>query len=420
MKNPSGDGAELYRKTLADIRTTIGPKRYLLGCWGTPLAGAGIMNGSRTGGDVVLGWGGFQVALQPTMAYYFLHNIVWYSDPDVLLVRAPLTLDQARVWATLEGLTGQALMSSDRLTDLSEERVELLRRVYPAVDIRPLDLFPSERNKRIWDLKINHLNRHYDVAGVFNFDTNQASQILLKWKDLGLPDDKPVHVFDFWNQEYLGAWPKGMVVDTAPTSCRVLTLLPDNGGIQLISTSRHITQGWVDLAELSQNQTGDTFAGTSRVIKNDPYELRFVFPRGTNYRVKNADAHAGRRHLPVKIFEHDGWAAVRMIPSKTEDIKWTVQFAATESLHFPPSAPVNPGFDRVGADGVNLHWEEQYYLNDGYQVYLNGQLLGYTPAASFPLRDLDPHASYVAEIRTVAKDGRESAKGAQMKIPAVR
>ncbi len=77
------------------------------------------MNGSRTGGDVVLGWGGFQVALRPTLQYYYLHNIVWYSDPDVLLVRSPLTLDQARVWATLEGLTGQALMSSDRLMDLS-------------------------------------------------------------------------------------------------------------------------------------------------------------------------------------------------------------------------------------------------------------------------------------------------------------
>ena len=174
MKNPSDDAAGLYRKTLDTIRAAIGPDRYLLGCWGIPLEGAGIMNGSRTGGDVVLGWGGFQVALRPTMEYYYLHNIVWYCDPDVMLVRPPLTLDQARVWATLQGLTGQALMSSDRLMDLSEERVELLRRVYPATDIRPLDLFPSERNKRIWDLKINHLGRNYDVVGVFNFDPDKV------------------------------------------------------------------------------------------------------------------------------------------------------------------------------------------------------------------------------------------------------
>ncbi len=416
MKNPSDDAAGLYRKTLDSIRAAIGPDRYLLGCWGTPLEGAGIMNGSRTGGDVVLGWGGFQVALRPTMEFYYLHNIVWYSDPDVLLVRSPLTLDQARVWATLEGLTGQALMSSDRLPDLSEDRVELLRRVYPATDIRPLDLFPSARNKRIWDLKVNHLNRAYDVVGVFNFDSNQAEQILLKWKDLGLPDDKLVHVFDFWNREYLGDWPEGMVVDAAPTSCRVLTLLPDNGRIQLISTSRHITQGWVDLTALDENKAGDVFTGTSKVVKNDPYELRFVFPRGTNYFMKSAVAHAGFRKLPVKIFNHEGWAAVQFTSQKTREIKWEVQFAPADVYHFPPSDPAGLWMDRVGLDGVNLHWQEQYYLNAGYEIYLNDQLLGCAPSASFPIRDLDARSNYVASVKTVAEDGRESPRGAQLKF----
>jgi NPCBM/NEW2 domain/Melibiase/Alpha galactosidase C-terminal beta sandwich domain len=414
MKNPSDDAAGLYRKTLDSIRSAIGPDRYLLGCWGIPLEGAGIMNGSRTGGDVVLGWGGFQVALRPTMQYYYLHNIVWYCDPDVMLVRPPLTLDQARVWATLEGLTGQALMSSDRLMDLSEDRVELLRRVYPATDIRPLDLFASERNKRIWDLKVNHLGRNYDVVGVFNFDTDKAEQMLLKWKDLGLPGDKPVHVFDFWNREYLGAWSAGMAVDVAPTSCRVLTLLPDNGRIQLISTSRHITQGWVDLASLDQNATGDSFTGTSKVVKNDPYELRFVFPRGTNFVVKSAAARAGWRKLPVKTFNHQGWAAVRMTSTRTRDVKWEVQFAPADSYRFPPSEPAGLWLERVGLNGVNLHWREQYYLNAGYQVYLDGQRLGYAPSASFPIRSLDPHTNYTVTLKTVEQDGTESPRASRL------
>ena len=416
MKNPAADAAGLYRKTLETIRTTIGPDRFLLGCWGTPREGVGIMNGSRTGGDIVLGWAGFQVALRPTMEYYYLHNIVWYSDPDVLLVRSPLTLDQARVWATLEGLTGQALMSSDRLPDLSPERVELLRRVYPAVNIRPLDLFPSERNKRIWDLKINHLGCDYDVVGVFNFDTEHAEQTRLNWKELGLPDNQAVHVFDFWNQEYLGAWAKGMVVAASPTSCRVLTLLSDNGQIQLISTSRHITQGWVDLTELSRNEAGDAVAGSSQVIKNDPYELRFVFPRGTNYLIKRAVARAGLRSLPVQILNHQGWATARITPAKTGEIKWEVQFAPAPTFDFPPGAPVNPWLERAGLDGVNLHWQEQYYLNAGYQVYLNGQLLGYSPTASFPIRNLDPSGSYTAEIKTVAEGGRESVNNAKLEF----
>jgi alpha-galactosidase len=151
MKHSTDDADALYRQTLASMRQAIGPNRYLLGCWIVPLEGLGIMNGSRTSADVEQEWEGFKVALRATMCYYFLHNIAWYCDPDVMIVRAPLPFEQARAWTTLQGLTGQALMSSDRLMDLSEDRVELLRRVYPAADIRPMDLFSAQRNKRIWE-----------------------------------------------------------------------------------------------------------------------------------------------------------------------------------------------------------------------------------------------------------------------------
>jgi hypothetical protein len=422
MKNPADDVVGLYRQTIESIRAGIGPDRYLLGCWGIPLEGAGIMNGSRTGGDIVLGWGGFQVSLRPTLQYYYLHNIVWYSDPDVLLVRSPLTLDQARVWATLQGLTGQALMSSDRLMDLGEDRVELLRRVYPACDIRPLDLFPTERYKRIWDLKVNHLGRNYDVVGVFNFNQGRAERTYLRWTDLGLPAGKRVHVFDFWNKEYLGSWAEGMIVDAAPTSCRVLTLLPEEDRIQLISTSRHITQGWVDLVEWKsevRSPKSEIFSGVSKVVKNDPYELRFAFPRGTNFVAKRAVARAGLSRLPVKISNHQGWAAVEITSPKTTEVKWEVEFEPGDYYHFPPSAPENLFVERAGLDGVNLNWREQYYLNAGYQVYLDGALLGYTPAVGFPIRGLNPLTNHVAEIKAVWEDGTESVRASRIQFSLV-
>jgi hypothetical protein len=107
MKNSDENPVELYRHTLNTIREAIGEERYLLGCWGIPLDGIGIMNGSRTGGDVFLDWDeGFITAVNATMSYYYLHNIAWYCDPDVMCVRSPLTMDMARAWATLQGLTG--------------------------------------------------------------------------------------------------------------------------------------------------------------------------------------------------------------------------------------------------------------------------------------------------------------------------
>ena len=250
MAVPGGAADSLYRVTLDIVRNAIGDESYLLGCWGLPIEGAGIMDGSRTGGDVVLGWDGFFTALDPTLESYWQHNIVWYTDPDVMLLRQPLTVEQARVWATLQGLTGQALMSSDRLTDLSAERVDMMKKVYPAVDIRPLDLFPAGSRTRSWDLKVNHLGRQYDVTGLFNFDATKPVTLNLNWKELGIETDAPVHVFDYWNSEYMGAWEAGAALEIMPASVRVVTLVPDNGKIQLVSTSRHITQGWLDLREL--------------------------------------------------------------------------------------------------------------------------------------------------------------------------
>jgi hypothetical protein len=422
MKNPEDDTNGLYRKTLESIRQTIGPDRYLLGCWGIPLEGVGIMNGSRTGGDIVLGWGGFQVALRAVMQYYYQHNIVWYADPDVMVLRSPLTMEQARVWATLQGLTGQALMATDRMMDLSEDRVEMLRRVYPAVDIRPLDLFPSERNKRIWDLKVNHLGRRYDVVGVFNFDETAMEQMVLKWVDLGLPTDRPLHVFDFWNKEYLGAWEAGMAVDVAPTSCRVLTVLPSTGQIQLISTDRHITQGWVDLTELNYNQDQMSYSGKSRVIKNDPYELRFVFPRDKGFSVKSATARSGAgdpstgsgQALPVTFTNHQGWATVKIHSDQTTEVSWDVRFEPTDIFHYPTGEPTRLRVERIGLDGANLTWNEQYWLNVGYQVYLDGKLQGYTPKAAFPLRGLDPKSTYTVGVETVWEDGTASPRKAEI------
>ena len=413
MKNPSEDTDALYRQTLGSIRSAIGPGRYLLGCWGIPTEGIGIMNGSRTGGDVLLGWDGFTVALDATMHRYYLHNIVWYCDPDVMLVRPPLTLDQARAWATLQGLTGQALMASDRMMDLPEDRVELLKRVYPAVDIRPMDLFPSDGNKRIWDLKVSHLNRAYDVVGVFNFDGDRSEQTVLSWSDLGLPKNTPVHVFDFWNREYLGAWSSGMAVDVAPTGCRVLTLMQDNGSIRLVSTSRHITQGWIDLVSLNSNKDGTSFAGKSRVVKNDPYEITFAFPRGMNFAMASATAKGSSGSLPVTISNHQGWATMRIESPGTGDVTWGVRFEPSVPYHFPVREPESISLERVGLDGVNVRWEAQYYLNAGYQVYLDGNLLGYASSTTFPIRGLGPDSSYTIDVKSVWDDGTESEKSAR-------
>ncbi len=404
MAHPSDNTDSLYRSTIETIRNTIGNRRYLLGCWGIPLDGIGIMNGSRTGGDVVLGWSGFMTSLMSTMHWYFLNNVAWYCDPDAMLLRYPLTLDQARAWATLQGLTGQALMASDRLPDLSADRVAILKSVFPAQNIRPLDLFPSKTIKHIWDLKINHLGKNYDVVGLFNFNRTRSKTLLLKWADLGYADTSLVKVFDFWNKEYIGAWRGGIAVTVPPTACRVLTLLKSNGRIQLISTNRHITQGYPDLVSLKSSRNGMTFHGESRVIAAAPYSLYFAFPRGRNFVVSKA----GAGNLKTKVTNHQGWAKIEFISPRDGLVKWDVSFAPAGYYHYPVNTPYRMAIRNDGLDGVEVTWADQYNLNLGCEVYLDGRLVGHTPTNVFPLTGLNPDSSYRVSVRSVWEDGRES------------
>ena len=48
------------------------------------------------------------------------------------------------------------------------------------------------------------------------------------------------------------------------------------------------------------------------------------------------------------------------------------------------------------------------YLNEGYNVYLNGHLLGHSPDTEFPLRGLDAASNYTARVKSVWEDGREA------------
>jgi hypothetical protein len=413
MGNPTKDPVELYRKTLRTIREAIGVKRYVLGCWETPREGIGLTDGWRTGADVVPGWGGFLIARDATMGYYFLHNTVMYCDPDTVMVHPPLTIDQARAWATLQGLTGQALMASDRMMDLSSERVELYRRIYPAADIRPLDLFPSPLNKHVWDLKINHRGRNYDVVGLFNYDENGTRQIYLNWNELGITKDQPVHVYDFWNKEYVGVYQKGYSTEIGPSSCRVLTLLPATSDIQLISTSRHVTQGWFDVLAIERDLGGMAFKGKSRVINGDPYRLSFVFPVGKNFTI----AHATAGSLPVTISNHHGWATAEIIPDRTAEIDWTVAFAPAASYHFPCNNPGNLEAVLTGLDRVSVKWSPPGTSSVGaFLVSLDEELLGATKGNSFPLGNLAFGKTYTVQVVGSWDDGTRS----EQPIPSLK
>ncbi len=139
--------AEAYRKGLAAIRDGLGTEAFLLGS-GAPLQHAmGYVNGMRVGGDVEASWGGIQAPARAAALRSYYHRTAWVNDPDCLVVRPPLTLQEAQVWAAIVALSGGITMLSDDLPKLAPERVTLLHRTMPVAPVagRPVDALEEER-----------------------------------------------------------------------------------------------------------------------------------------------------------------------------------------------------------------------------------------------------------------------------------
>lgn len=410
---PAGDSqavaAELFRRTLGPIRETIGPESYLLSSWGTAIPGVGIFDGARTGGDVVLGRRGFLTGVSATQRWAFLHNIAWYSDPDVLLIRPPMTDGLARSWATMIALTGQSLMANDRLPDLPPSRVAMLKKVFPATDIRTLELYrPQNTRKTVVDLKVDHLGRAYDVVGLFNLEEEAQIGRHLRWGELGLDPGRRYHVFDFWGGVYLGAWQGGVFVDVPASDVVVLTLVPASDRPALVSTDRHITQGWVDLKDIGSARTdgGWTLSGRSRAMAGDPYTLTAGFPPGgPGTALVDVTARGEDGSVSASFESHLGYATVRFDSDVTQDVSWEMTFTKSENWKYPPRRPEGLEASMEEDGRVGLRWRAEYYSIGGYQVEVDGVPVGVAFEPRAFLSDLERGQTYTLGVREVWYDG---------------
>jgi len=123
---------EVWRRVAEMIRQEIGDAIWT-GC-GCPLwASTGLVDGLRTGHDVGAAWGGERPAperLRDTATRNFASGILWQSDPDVVMLRGRFhyfSPGELRSLAIYAGMTGGLLLTSDDLSEVPEENLQLFK-----------------------------------------------------------------------------------------------------------------------------------------------------------------------------------------------------------------------------------------------------------------------------------------------------
>jgi len=131
--------------------------------------------------------------------------------------------------------------------------------------------------------------------------------------------------FDYWGDAMLPAM-KGRLQLTVPAqSCRVLALRPRAGHPQLLSTSRHVTQGVVDVLEEKWNAPAKELSGRSQLVGGDPYELRIAGSgRAADLELSAADRAAGVKAAIVS--EAGGLVRAKIESPVSRVVAWSVRF----------------------------------------------------------------------------------------------
>ncbi|MGL6194038.1 MAG: glycoside hydrolase family 36 protein [Thermoguttaceae bacterium] len=341
---------QAYRRGLEIIRDTA-PDATILGCnvsqnMRMMLPSVGLLDMMRIGPDNGANWSGLKEGPWHGSNRYFLNGRVWWNDPDPIYVRNSMPYKHARLIATWAAISGQLIAMSDWLPDLSEERLEIIRRTMPGHGLktaRPLDLFRSNI-PQIWHLTHQAADSpRRDVVAIYNWDDEgkEPKKIEFNLTEIfptdSSSDNESVQyvLYDFWNKTAvvsLGDFNSGPV---EPGDCKVLAIrkiTSQNNFPQVVSTSRHVTQGIVDIITEKWDADIKTISGASRVVGGDTYKMQIYIPAGFG-EGKDAIAEVSSGTVtvtPIKIEglekENAGWLEVTIDSPKNDNIEWKIKF----------------------------------------------------------------------------------------------
>lgn len=328
--DPDKTNVEAYRDGLRLLRQAAGTNVFILGCNGPQnmrsYGGAfGLLDGMRIGPDNGAGWKSLLRGPQFGSRHYFLHRRIWYNDPDPVYVRADMPVNEAQLICSWVAISGQLNLSSEWLPSLPLERLEILRRTMPSHQFpaRPVDLFENDP-PRLWLVSGAGRAARRDVVGVFNW-TDSELMIDYPMDRIGLDPFLTFNAFDYWQNKRIDDITGRLRLKLPPHSCSVLSLRLKKGFPQVLSTSRHVTQGMVDLSDERWDENARVLRGRSEVVAGHEYELRIVSDaRVRAATIASPDEAAGARIETAVPAASVTRLAIHSPVSRT--ISWSLQF----------------------------------------------------------------------------------------------
>jgi len=343
-KNP-GD-VKWFENSVRALRAGIGPDALFLACMGD-FTGTEVqfVDASRLGSDVVGCYGTAENCIYPgaepravaqmpvkwqnvlhqaecTFTQVFVNNLMFYTDPDTLLVNYSLEQNEAEVMATVIALPGQLMFMGDRLAQLRADRMKILQQVLPVADVHPQNLYPYAASVMIpvWNLTVTRPFETWHVVALFNFE-NGPKAFDVPVGSLGLDPAKTYVGYEFWRQQDFGEIAGSVKAEVPMRTVRLLSVREKLDRPQFVGDDRHVTMGSVELNDVAWNAAAKTLAVDVRAVGTFPLAFAVRVPEG--YAFRDATAPDG---VKVAAKAEKGLVRITVTAPETRNVKVSVRF----------------------------------------------------------------------------------------------
>ena len=285
--DPSLSSAAVYRRGLEIMRAGAGDGCHILDC-GPANTTVGLIDSMRAEADINYGYAAAawkQYFDDPACSAaaagkrYYFHRRTWATDVEHVCIDL-LPVEQAQAAATLIALSGGNTISGDRLVELDPVKLGILKKIMPSFGQAaiPVDLLDADI-PTTFVMRVERPFASWSLLALFNPDLETPVERRFSLRRLGL-EPTAVHLaFDFWRQRLVGEIEDEIVVSVEPGSVTLLALHAASGAPQLLSTSRHVTQGAIELEDARWDAGAGAFSGVSTGPQRSEHDV-FVYVPG--------------------------------------------------------------------------------------------------------------------------------------------
>jgi hypothetical protein len=258
------------------------------------------------------------------------NRTVFNYYPDTKTVH-DLTPDVRKSMLTMVYLTSGRLDLATSFSLFTPEITRDVSRTYPhypeARTARPLDAFTGVKDPQVYDLE---LTPDWHQIALYNTGKDKAlvsTAISGERADnaIGLDPASEYHAYEFWSDTYLGKLTGNARIgrELEPNCCAMISsrrVLPHP---QVISTDRHVLQGWVDLSDVRWDADTKTLSGTAHAIKGEPFTIWIADNGAKPLKAEVKTGFGGSNELAL---DPSRGLSILQLAADNADVKWSLKY----------------------------------------------------------------------------------------------